>query len=110
MDDLDFSRIKFLQKDKNGNFRLQIAKADDHYLDKYRKLSLDQINQVLLRNRQQLQRDRETANAACLFGEHTGILPQCYCGGRFRFDAEFNTFACILEAHFEYQNVNVLFI
>ena len=116
LDELDLSRIEFPQKDKNGNFRLQIARADDHYLDKYRKLSLDQINQVLLRNRQQLQRDRETAIAACLFGEHSGILPQCNCGGRFRFGAEFNTFACsgtqnlqgnfeclkvILETHFE---------
>ena len=81
LDELDLSRIEFPQKDKNGKFRLQIARADDHYMDNYRKLSLDQINQVLLRNRQQLQRDRETANAACLFGEHTGILPRCNCGG-----------------------------
>ena len=47
LDDLDLSRIEFPQKDENGNFRLQIARADDHYLDTYRKLSLDQINQVL---------------------------------------------------------------
>ena len=94
MDELDLSRIEFPQKHKNGNFRLQIARADDHYLDKYRKFSLDQINEVLLRNRQQLQRDREPAIAACLFGEHSGIPRQCKCGGRFRFDAEFNTFAC----------------
>ena len=67
--------------------------ADDHYLDKFRKLSLYQINQVLLRNRQQLQRDRETTIAECLFSEHSGILLQCNSGGRFRFDAEFNTFA-----------------
>jgi len=31
LDELDLSRIEFPQKDKNGNFRLQIARADDHY-------------------------------------------------------------------------------
>ena len=72
LDDLDLSRIEFPQKDENGNFRLQTVRADDHYLDKYRKFSLGQINQVLLRNRQQLQRVRETAIAACLFSEHSG--------------------------------------
>jgi len=54
LDEVDVSRIEFPQKDKNGNFRLEIARADDHYLEKYRNLSFDQINQVLLRNRQQL--------------------------------------------------------
>ena len=50
LDDLDLSRIEFPQKDENGNFRLQTVRADDHYLDKYRKFSLDQINSEIANN------------------------------------------------------------